>query len=198
MADRYLKRALFLDLELTCWDEAPPEGMQPEIIQFSVVELDLDTLVIRRGLDRIVKPVTSTVSAFCTDLTGITPEKAKAGRPFREVARSSIKAFGERPWFSWGDDCTALREAARLRNCDMPLQGPYADLSGIFYGLLGTERRTGLDDAVARVGLDFLGRQHDALHDAVNTARIYAAVAAKLRGIEYGPRDFALDPKVLI
>ena len=184
MSDRVLKRALFADLELTCWDGMPPAGESAEIIQIGIAEMDLETLAIRRTFSRIVKPTRSKVSPFCEQLTGITPAMAKAGRPFVEVASSARREFGASPWMAWGDDETALKEAAALHGCDSPLPGPQLNIGLMFYQLMGITRRPGLAEALRLMGLEFEGRAHDALTDAINTARLFSAMSRRLRSAQ--------------
>ena len=38
--------ALYMDLELTCWDTVPPPGMNSDIIEIGVVAMDLGSLEI--------------------------------------------------------------------------------------------------------------------------------------------------------
>ena len=181
MADRTLKRAVFADLELTCWEGEPPVGEACEIIQIGVAEIDLCDLELRRTFSRIVRPTESRISEFCERLTGITPAIAKSGRPFAEVARSLCREFGATPWYAWGDDQSALAAAARRHDCEMPLSGTQLNLSGVFHQLFGLRRKYALDEALTHLGLAFEGRQHDALDDAINTARLFGALARRLR-----------------
>jgi inhibitor of KinA sporulation pathway (predicted exonuclease) len=47
--------------------------------------------------------------------------------------------------------------------------------------LLGLTYRLGLDEALERFGLDWEGPPHDALADAKNLARLFIALAQRLR-----------------
>lgn len=66
-----------VDLEATCWNTPkPPRGEKHEIIEIGWALLDTETnppSTVRAGT-YLVKPVRSTVSDFCTELTTITPE----------------------------------------------------------------------------------------------------------------------------
>lgn len=181
MTDRSLKRAVFADLELTCWNGPPPAGEKPEIIQIGIAEIDLATLEPRRTFMRHVRPRVSRISPFCQALTGITPAEARAGRPLEEVARSVRREFGQTPWIAWGDDDAALRAAAAEQGCETPLPGPQFNLSLLFHQLIGSERKLGLEEAMALLGLAFEGRPHDALTDAINTGRLFSALSRLLR-----------------
>jgi hypothetical protein len=55
-ADMFHTTALYLDLEWTCWDAPPPPGMQPEIIEIGLVEMNLDTLDIIQEGTYFVRP----------------------------------------------------------------------------------------------------------------------------------------------
>ncbi len=46
--DIHHTHALYLDLEWTCWNAPPPPGMQQEIIEIGIVEMDL-VMIARRG-----------------------------------------------------------------------------------------------------------------------------------------------------
>jgi len=49
-------RALYIDLESTCWNRMPPPGMTPEIIEIGIVELDLIGLRITQEAAYFVRP----------------------------------------------------------------------------------------------------------------------------------------------
>lgn len=53
----------------------------------------------------MVRPVRSRVSAFCTELTGITQAEADAGVSFAEACDTLVREHGAalRPWAGWGD-----------------------------------------------------------------------------------------------
>ena len=76
-------RVLAIDFEATCWDHKPTYSLETvvdpisEIIEVGMAMLDTDTGEIVRE-QYFVKPLASTVSPFCTQLTGITQEKLDA------------------------------------------------------------------------------------------------------------------------
>ncbi|WP_435858412.1 exonuclease domain-containing protein [Streptomyces milbemycinicus] len=105
MARLRLDRVLVVDVEATCWDGPAPEGMESEIIEIGLCELDVATgeRPVRRSL--MVRPERSTVSPFCTELTTITPEQAAAGIGFAEACEilRDEHGAGHRVWASWGE-----------------------------------------------------------------------------------------------
>ena len=62
-----------IDVEATCWDGPTPPGQTNEIIEVGICVLNIRTLerVERRHI--MVRPERSEISAFCAELTGITP-----------------------------------------------------------------------------------------------------------------------------
>ena len=174
-------RILFVDVELTCWEGEPPAGEQPEVIAFGIVDLKTDDLKIRREKIFFVRPQVSTISPFCTTLTGITPKEAESAPPLPEVVRTIRKTFGQSDWCAWGRDDVLIRESCERAGAELPFPGGFHDLSGQLRTLLGLTYRLGLDEALARFKLDWEGPPHDALADARNLARLFMAVAQKLR-----------------
>ena len=174
-------RMLFVDVELTCWEGAPPAGEAPELIACGIVDLKTDDLEIRREKVFLIRPVASTISPFCSTLTGITPNEAGAAPPLTEVARTIRKSFGVSDWCAWGRDDELIRTSCAAVGVDPPFPGGFHDLSAQVRGLLGLTYRLGLDEALSRFGLDWEGPAHDALADARNLARLYMEVARRLR-----------------
>ena len=67
---------IVIDLDCTCWDTSqPPMGQQHETIEIGICIYNNKTGEIERPKSRIVKPLYSTISEYCTNLTGITQEK---------------------------------------------------------------------------------------------------------------------------
>ena len=174
-------RMLFVDVELTCWEGAPPDGETPELIAFGIVALKTDELAIRREKMFFVRPQLSTISPFCSTLTGITPKEAEAAPPLPEVVRTIRKTFGQSDWCAWGRDDELIRESCERAGAELPFLGCFHDLAAQVRSLLGLTYRPGLDEALERFGLDWEGPQHDALADAKNLARLFMVLARRLR-----------------
>lgn len=174
-------RMLFVDVELTCWEGEPPPGEVPELIAIGIVDLKTDDLAIRRAQQFLVRPVLSNVSPFCSTLTGITPNEAAAAPPLPEVVRTIRKTFGQSDWCAWGRDDELIREGCERAGAELPFLGCFHDLAAQMRGLLGLTYRLGLDEALERFDLDWDGAPHDALADARNLARLFIALAQRLR-----------------
>jgi len=69
---RKLDRILIVDVEATCWEGDPPPGQISEIIEIGLCVLDVATLTRVERRDILVRPVCSTVSPYCSQLTTLT------------------------------------------------------------------------------------------------------------------------------
>ncbi len=69
---RKLDRILVVDVETTCWEGDPPSGQTNEIIEIGLCVLDVPTLARVEQRDIFVRPLCSTVSPYCTQLTTLT------------------------------------------------------------------------------------------------------------------------------
>lgn len=95
-----------VDVESTCWQGDPPLGQSSEIIQIGIAVVDVPSLTIERAKSVFCKTQASTVSEFCTELTGISQETLDAyGMRFFDacdVLRTDFQARN-RIWASYGD-----------------------------------------------------------------------------------------------
>ncbi|MFZ1266587.1 MAG: DNA polymerase III, partial [Anaerolineae bacterium] len=62
---RKLDHILVVDVEATCWQGEPPPGQSSEIIEIGLCLLDVATLARVERRDILVRPIRSTISAFC-------------------------------------------------------------------------------------------------------------------------------------
>ena len=69
-----LSRVLVIDLEVACWQGPPPPGEEHEVIEIGNAILHVHDLHVEPGPEILVRPTRSTVSDFCTELTGLTQE----------------------------------------------------------------------------------------------------------------------------
>jgi inhibitor of KinA sporulation pathway (predicted exonuclease) len=184
MSDTESRRILYLDLELTCWEGGtPPPGQWSEIIQVGIVEVNTRTLSLTRSHNYFVKPCYSKVSAYCTELTGITQETVdRYGRPLVEVKRSILKQFGtsNKLVVAWGNDDRVIDfgncVSGEVRVCDR-----FLNLGHLFKLTYGLTANTSLYAAMAMLGVEPTGRQHDALDDATNLARLHIRMLEQAR-----------------
>ncbi|MFC7894394.1 exonuclease domain-containing protein [Streptomyces sp. NPDC057381] len=168
-----------IDIEATCWEGQPPPGAVSEIIEIGLAVVDL---VARERVARhrvVVRPARSRVSAFCTELTGITPAEADAGMSFAEACDTLVREHGAavRPWASWGD----YDRHQFVRQCaadgvpypfGRPAERTHTNAKAVFAGAHGLRRRPGMARALDLAGLPLQGRHHRGVDDAWNIAQL--------------------------
>src|SRR5687767_879866 len=85
---RLLDRILVIDVEATCWPRGEePAGVESEIIEVGVAEVDVAAAAVVGNASLIVRPQRSTISAYCTELTTLTQAQVDAGVTFEEACR---------------------------------------------------------------------------------------------------------------
>ncbi|MFF4780223.1 exonuclease domain-containing protein [Streptomyces griseorubiginosus] len=168
-----------IDVEATCWDGQPPPGSVNEIIEIGLTLVDVSA---GRRLSRhrlLVRPVRSTVSDFCTDLTGLTQAEVERGVSFAEACRILVDEYGaaERPWASWGE--YDRRQFARQSQADSvaypfgyPTERNHTNAKAVFTEAYGLRRKPGMAQALQIAGLPLEGRHHRGEDDAWNIAAL--------------------------
>jgi inhibitor of KinA sporulation pathway (predicted exonuclease) len=174
-----------VDVEATCWERDDPKSGQNEIIQVGIAQLDLGDLAISRQ-DRIyVKPTKSSLSEFCTKLTGITQfEVDSKGTDFQVMCEILESAYDSRnlPWASYGDyDRNQFDRNCKARSVKYPFGSRHTNVKTLLAASLGWEQELGMDLALDEMGMKLDGRHHDGLDDARNIARLLAAIFKKVR-----------------
>ncbi|WP_327368411.1 3'-5' exonuclease [Streptomyces sp. NBC_01217] len=173
-----------IDIEATCWDGQPPPGAVGEIIEIGLTVVDL------RAAERIarhrilVRPARSTVSAFCTELTGLTQAEVDTGLPFADACRllAAGHEAGARPWASWGDyDHNQFRRQCRATGTPYPFghDGRHTNAKIPFTAAHALRKRPGMAEALRIAGLPLEGRHHSGADDAWNIAALVLDIAAR-------------------
>jgi len=183
-ANIFHARALYLDLEWTCWNVPPPPGMQPEIIEIGIVEMDLDTLEVVQEAAYFVRPRRWEISIKCTNLTGITADDVRNAPPLGEVLATLTQRFEpqQKACCAWGEDVSVIAKTCKRHGLVSPFRRPI-NLATVFQGALATKDQKSLGAAVQMLGLEFDGVPHGALPDARNTARVHACILRRMRGV---------------
>ncbi|MDX3637913.1 3'-5' exonuclease [Streptomyces sp. MB09-02B] len=168
-----------IDVEATCWDGQPPPGSVHEIIEIGLTVVDVSA---RRRVSRqrvLVRPVRSTVSAFCTELTGLTQAEVDHGVTFAEACRILVDEYeaGERPWASWGE--YDRRQFARQSQADgvaypfgYPTERTHTNAKAVFAAAYGLRKKPGMSHALRIAGLPLEGRHHRGEDDAWSIAAL--------------------------
>lgn len=168
-----------IDVEATCWEGQPPPGSVHEIIEIGLTVVDLGA---RRRVSRhrlLVRPARSEVSAFCTELTGLTQAEAERGVTFAEACRILCEEYGagERPWASWGE--YDRLQFARQSVADgvaypfgLPTERLHTNAKSVFAKAHGLRRKPGMAHALRIADLPLEGRHHRGEDDAWNIAAL--------------------------
>lgn len=164
-----------VDVEATCWVGSPPPGEASEIIEIGLTVVDLN-IGERRGRHRIlVRPAWSTVSEFCTELTGLTQDIVDQGVSFAEACRllTAEHRAGTRPWTSWGDyDRHQFGRQCQATGTPYPLSRYHVNAKTVFTKVEGLRKAPGMTRALQIVGRRLEGRHHRGEDDAWNIAAL--------------------------
>jgi inhibitor of KinA sporulation pathway (predicted exonuclease) len=166
-----------IDLEATCWDGNPPPGMVNEIIEIGICTLDLETF--ERGEKRsiLVKPMHSSISEFCTELTGWTQAQVDAGINFAEACKILERDYHShtRTWLSWGEyDRKQLERESIAKGVRNPVGQHHTNAKAAFGEAYNHGKKIGMAQALELLNWPLEGRHHNGADDAWNIARIVA------------------------
>lgn len=123
-----------------------------------------------------------------TELTGITQQQVDNGMSLQEaydiLFEDVVRLNPSRTPVQWGTgDSRAIRTQLGLSYNDFIFRGREFDVKTLFqtYQLFNNESvAAGLASAMQTVGLEFNGRQHDALADAYNTFLMFREMGNRL------------------
>ncbi len=168
---------LVIDLEMNgIGTEEIPMG---EIIEIGAVILNDDFEIVSE-YNTYVKPDNIKISNGVQVLTNITIDRLLTAPSIKEALEELIKStpnIEETTLYTWSDsDTNAI--VSELSSKDIHIDEvsklceEYVDIQEIFGRQVGIENRINLTKALNMIGLEFTGREHGALADAINTAQI--------------------------
>ncbi|MFT7812076.1 ERI1 exoribonuclease 2 [Arapaima gigas] len=185
---------IVIDFESTCWKEKKSYGQ--EIIEFPAVLLNTSNGKIESEFHTYVQPQEhSTLSDFCTELTGIKQEQVEAGVPLQiclplftrwleTLQREKNIVFVKNnvcpptaypcafvTWSDWDLGVCLQNECKRKQICKPEQLNRWIDLRAT-YKLFYNRKPKGLNGALQDLGIEFSGREHSGLDDARNTAHL--------------------------
>jgi inhibitor of KinA sporulation pathway (predicted exonuclease) len=170
-----------IDVEATCWEGGPPPGQVSEIVEIGLVVVDLAAGP-RVGRHRIlVRPERSSVSAFCTGLTGLTQAEVDAGVSFATACEllAAEHQSRSRPWASWGDyDRRQFARQCQDSGTGYPFGKCHVNAKAVFARAHGLRTRPGMGAALRIAGLALEGRHHCGADDAWNIAALIVHLSA--------------------
>ncbi len=175
---------LVVDLESTCWEGEPPEGQQSEIIEIGLCVLDVRTCQRLENPTFIVRPVQSTVSDYCTELTTLTQEDVDKGMSLLEACELLRARHGSRHrmWASYGDyDRWMFKASCRALNVEYPFGFRHLNVKSLFAAVYALPREISLARAMEMMDWPLEGTHHRGGDDAWNIARILGHILLTAR-----------------
>lgn len=180
-----MKHYIVLDLEM-CMVKGSGikkmKGMRHEIIQIGAVMLN-DSYHIMDEFVTYVSPEYGQLDDFISDLTGIVEADLGRAPTLRDALMKLVAWIGNRDVtiLSWSDaDYHQLEDEMRVKKIKhhkiQDLLENWIDFQHSFDQMLGLERQYSLKEAMKIGNLCYLGRMHDGLCDAYNTARLFAKI----------------------
>jgi len=175
---------LVVDVESTCWEDDPPAGQESEIIEIGLCILDVVSLQRLEKRSILVRPERSTVSVYCTALTGLTQADVENGISLREACRILRQEYRskERVWASYGDyDRRQFERNCHARGIAYPFGPTHLNIKSLFAVVHALPREVGMARALEMLGLPLEGTRHRAGDDAWNIACILAELLRRSR-----------------
>jgi len=165
-----------VDIEATCWAKKAPDGQRSDIIEIGLTTVDLAAGERLAKHKILVRPERSTVSDFCTGLTGLTQDAVDAGLRFAEACAllSTEHKAADRPWASWGDyDRTQFRRQCADTGVAYPFGEVHVNVKAAFTAAYrGHRGGRGMAEALKIAALPLEGRHHDGADDSWNIAAL--------------------------
>ena len=182
MAKR-LDKIVVVDVESTCWENAPPYDEVSEIIEVGVCLLDMQGVVdwVQSPQGILVRPQHSRVSDYCTSLTTLTQGQLEMeGISFSAACQKlTLPPYlsRQRVWASYGDyDRRQFERTCQLYTIPYPFGPTHLNVKALFALRRGLSREVGLVEALAMSGFFFVGTHHRGVDDAQNVARLLATL----------------------
>lgn len=177
-----LDRVFICDVEATCWETRGEQGSQPnEVIEIGICVLELKTGKILDPSGHVIKPRFTTVSPFCTALTGWTQADMDKGVDIITVINQLATDYGftkNHVWFSCGE-----YDRVKLGSSGM----------GSLLSLYGLEREDNPFALMRHVNIKTLFALKHKLQKEISMARMLQQIGEKLDGRHHNGCDDALN-----
>lgn len=185
MAKKFDK-IIVVDLEATCWDDTTAAGIKEkgnqvsEIIELGCCGFYPVTGNISDPKSYYARPTTSTISEYCTNLTGYTWDFIrKNGTPYEGALNRLRKEYGpkHRVMASWGNyDWYMISQQCLREELKFPFGRSHINVKELHAVYRGLDKALGLGAALEHEELEFQGQPHRGRDDAFNAARILRIV----------------------
>ena len=169
-------RVCVIDLEMN-----KPSG---SIIQIGAVCYDARQSKVVSTYLETVNP-NETIDGYITELTGITQTEVDSCLPLEEVAARFATWAREvgtgKLLAAWGSDCYYLKQRIPAKYYVWNRALDLKQMSTVMQAVLPGKSGGGLATQMARLGIEFEGKQHNALTDAENTVRLLEVYLKAMR-----------------
>ena len=179
-----LDQILVIDIESTCWQNAPPPGQESEIIEIGICLFDVASAQRLEKDSILVKPDRSQVSEFCTQLTTLTQSQVDRGISFAAACSILKKQYlsKERVWASYGDyDRRQFERQCESRKISYPFGTTHLNVKSLFAIIHALPHEVGMDRALELLNLPLEGTHHRGGDDAWNIAAILSKLLLPMR-----------------
>ena len=185
-----LNKLFVFDLEGTCWEpkDSQPSNEHSEIIEIGFAIISTKTFEIIVNDTILIKPVRSSITPFCTELTTLTAEQLeKDGITFPQACEKLKKEYKTHNLtsVSFGDyDKTMMQSSCEYFKCDYPLGKRHINIKNIFSVFEGLTRELGQSKVLNHLKIEETGTKHRGIDDALNLAKITIEMLKTYRNIK--------------
>lgn len=192
---KYFDSIVCIDIEGTC--DYPKPEWDYEIIEIGVCLLDNKTLEIKNSRGILVKPESSPITPYCTQLTTITQDLLdREGVTLKEAIDILHTEYriDRRTWISWGFyDRRMLMNDCAAKDIDFTWVD-HINIKNALAVEYGWNKEIGLDKALEMFSLKHEGTPHRGISDAKSVARIFRRHLSRVRNIKEPTEVFNLSP----
>jgi inhibitor of KinA sporulation pathway (predicted exonuclease) len=182
-----LDQIIVVDIESTCWKDAPPAGEESEIIEIGICPIDISSGQRLEKESILVKPEHSKVSEFCTKLTTLTQAQVNQGITFQQACSILKKKYlsKERVWASYGDyDRRQFERQCQSFKISYPFGTKHLNVKSLFAIIHALPQEVGMEQALELLNLPLEGTHHRGGDDAWNIAAILSELLLQARARE--------------
>jgi inhibitor of KinA sporulation pathway (predicted exonuclease) len=183
-----LDQIIVVDIESTCWKDAPPAGEESEIIEIGICPIDISSGQRLEKESILVKPEHSKVSEFCTKLTTLTQAQVNQGITFQQACSILKKKYlsKERVWASYGDyDRRQFERQCQSFKISYPFGTKHLNVKSLFAIIHALPQEVGMEQALELLNLPLEGTHHRGGDDAWNIAAILSELLLQARAREF-------------
>lgn len=179
-----LDQIIVIDIESTCWQEAPPDGEESDIIEIGICPLDINSGQRLEKESILIKPERSRVSEFCKQLTTLTQDQVEQGINFGAACSILRKKYlsKERIWASYGDyDRRQFERQCQSLKISYPFGTRHLNVKSLFALIYALPEEVGMAEALELVNLPLEGTHHRGGDDAWNIAGLLSKLLVQAR-----------------